>query len=185
MNNLSKEEIYELLSNPIIQQILLDILDDDINGFNVLETLMEITEVSDDEISRHLDLKLNTVRKLLYKLYDARLVDYTREKDEETNWYSYTWRATFKKLPIVARKKMEEMLKEFKEQLKIEENTMFFQCKSCDFRCPFDYAMDIGFRCVQCGNSLEEYDNRKDIEFLKKQIKIIEEELKLNPLLSS
>jgi transcription initiation factor TFIIE subunit alpha len=181
---MTKEDIYDMLSNPIIQQVLLDILDEDINGFNVLEALTELTEVTDDEISRQLDLKLNTVRKLLYKLYDARLVDYNREKDEETNWYSYTWKATFTKLPGVVKKRMEQLLIDLKEQLVVEENTLFFHCPRCEFKYSFDEAIDYGFRCSQCNGVLKEYNNTNDIAMIKNQIKIIEEELTLNPLFS-
>ena len=101
---IGKEEIYTMLDNPLVQQVLLDILDEDISGFDVLAVLVELGEITDDEISRQLNLKLNTVRKLLYKLYDARLVDYDREKDEETNWYTYTWKPTLEKLPSIVKK---------------------------------------------------------------------------------
>ena len=44
--------------------------------------------------------------------------------------------------------------------------------------------MDYGFRCPQCGGVLKEYNNKNDIRMIKEQIKILEEELNLNPLFS-
>jgi len=176
----SKKKLYEMLENPLVQQILLDILEDNIEGFDVLATLIELGEATDDEISRKLNLKLNTVRKLLYKLYDARLVDYTREKEEDINWYTYTWRPTLDKLPWVVKKRAQEKLKKLKEQLAIEENNMFFYCPKCEIKYLFEEAMDCGFRCPHCGGALKEYDNSRDIELLKDQIRFLEEELKLN-----
>ncbi len=181
---ISKDDIYIMLDNPLVQQVLLDILDEDINGFDVLAVLIELEEITDDEISRQLNLKLNTVRKLLYKLYDARLVDYDREKDEETNWYTYTWKPTLEKLPNIVKKKMEHILNDLKKQLVVEESNMFFYCPSCEFKYTFEEAMDYGFRCPQCGGVLKEYDNKNDVRMIKEQIKILEEELNFNPLFS-
>ena len=179
---LSKEEIYTMLDNPLVQQILLEILDDDINGFDVLATLIDLVEATDDEISRHLNLKSSTVRKLLYKLYDARLVDYDKEKDEERNWYTYTWRPALDKLPNIVKRKIHDMIKKLKEQLMIEEGNMFFYCLKCEIRYIFEEAMDYGFRCPQCDEILKEYDNKKDINTIKDQIKSLEDELQLNQL---
>jgi len=177
---LNKEEIYAILDNPLVQQVLLEILDDDINGFDVLMVLIDLVEATDDEISRHLNLKLNTVRKLLYKLYDARLVNYDREKDEETNWYTYTWKPALDKLPGVVKRKAQNMLKRLKEQLVVEEDNMFFYCPKCEIKYIFEEAMDYGFRCPQCGGILKEYNNKRDIKILKDQIKFLEDELQLN-----
>jgi len=181
----SKKKLYEMLENPLVQQVLLDILEDNIEGFDVLYTLIELGEATDDEISRRLNMKLNTVRKILYKLYDARLVDYTREKEEDINWYTYTWKPTLDKLPWVVRKRGQELLKKLKEQLTLEENNMFFYCPKCEIKYIFEEAMDCGFRCPHCGGILKEYDNSRDIEILKNQIKFLEEELKSNIFLVS
>ena len=74
--NLSKDEIFTMLENPLIQQVLFEIMDEDVVGFDVLSVLINTNEVTDDEISRQLDVKLNNIRRILYKLYEARLVDY-------------------------------------------------------------------------------------------------------------
>ncbi len=171
-----------MLENPLVQQVLLDIFDDDVSGFDVLDVLIELEECTDDEISRQLDLKLNIVRKLLYKLYDARLVNYDREKDEETNWYTYTWKPALEKLPDVVKKRVSKVLKDLKEQLEIEENNMFFYCPECEYRFTFEEALDYGFRCPNCEGTLKEYDNKKDIKMLKEQINLLETELKSNPI---
>ena len=171
-----------MLDNPLVQQVLLEVLDEDVSGFEVLTVLIDLEEVTDDEISRQLNLKLNTVRKLLYKLYDARLVDYSREKDEETNWYTYTWKPAIEKLPALVKKKTKHILEELKEQLIVEENNMFFYCPGCEFKYTFEESMDYGFRCPQCGGALKEYNNKNDIRILKEQIKFLEDELRLNPL---
>jgi transcription initiation factor TFIIE subunit alpha len=52
---------------------------------------------SDAAIAEETEIKLNTVRKILYKLYDARVASYKRSKDPETNWEIYNWNLTRKR----------------------------------------------------------------------------------------
>lgn len=182
---LSKGEIYDMLDNPLVQQVIFDIVGEDMSGFNILAILVDLEQVTDDEISRQLNLKLNNVRKILYKLYEARLVNYDREKDEETSWYIYTWKPALEKLPCIVKKKMEQILEDIKKQLDIEENNIFFYCPGCELKFTFEDAMDSGFRCPHCDERLREYDNRNDIKIIKEQIKFLEDEFKLNPLFSN
>jgi len=102
------ERIYEMLNDPLVQEVLFNIFEGDEKGFEVIDVLLEKGETTEEEIAKELGVKLNVVRKLLYKLYDARLVDYKRWKDEDTNWYSYTWLPTLEKLPYVVKKKINE-----------------------------------------------------------------------------
>nr|A6UR14.2 RecName: Full=Transcription factor E; Short=TFE; AltName: Full=TFIIE subunit alpha homolog; AltName: Full=Transcription initiation factor TFIIE [Methanococcus vannielii SB] len=171
-----------MLDNPLIQQVLFEVMEEDVVGFDVLNVLIDSNEVTDDEISRQLEVKLNNIRRILYKLYEARLVDYNREKDEETNWYTYTWKPSLEKLPALVVKKMKNILDELKKQLSTEENGMFFYCMGCELKFTFEDAMDMGFRCPQCGGVLHEYDNKKDMATIKEQIAYIEDEFNQNPL---
>ena len=113
-----EERIYEMLNDPLVQEVLFNIFEGDEKGFEVIDVLLEKGETTEEEIAKEIGVKLNVVRKLLYKLYDARLVDYKRWKDEETNWYSYTWLPTPEKLPYVVKKKLNELIKELEEKKK-------------------------------------------------------------------
>ncbi|EHP87222.1 transcription factor E [Methanotorris formicicus] len=181
---LSKEEIYKMFDNHLVQEVLFDIFEGEEEGFEILDALLELGEATDDEIARKLNLKLNLVRKLLYKIYEARLVDYKREKDEETNWYTYTWKPTIEKLPYVVKKKVNHILDDLKKRLEFEENNMFFYCPECNLRFVFDEAMETGFRCPRCDGILQEFDNREIIRSLKEQISFFESEIKTNSLFS-
>jgi len=79
---------------------------------------------------------------------------------------------------------LENILRDLKEQLVVEESNIFFYCPSCEFKYTFEEAMDYGFRCPQCGGVLKEYNNKNDVRMIKEQIKLLEEELTLNPLFS-
>ena len=178
-----EEKIYEMLNDPLVQEVLFNIFEGDEKGFEVIEVLLEKGETTEEEIAKELGVKLNVVRKLLYELYDARLVDYKRWKDEETNWYSYTWLPTLEKLPYVVKKKLNELIKELEEKLEFEKSNMFFYCPKCNVRFTFEEAMDYGFACPGCGNMLEEFNNAELIKDLEEQIKFLKNELKNNPFL--
>jgi transcription initiation factor TFIIE subunit alpha len=167
----------------LVQEVLFNIFEGDEKGFEVIEVLLEKGETTEEEIAKELGVKLNVVRKLLYKLYDARLVDYKRWKDEDTNWYSYTWLPTLEKLPYVVKKKLNELIKELEEKLEFEKSNMFFYCPKCNVRFTFEEAMDYGFACPGCGNMLEEFNNAELIKDLEEQIKFLKNELKNNPFL--
>lgn len=175
------ERIYEMLNDPLVQEVLFNIFEGDEKGFEVIDVLLEKGETTEEEIAKELGVKLNVVRKLLYKLYDARLVDYKRWKDEDTNWYSYTWLPTLEKLPYVVKKKINELIKDLEKKLEFEKNNMFFFCPNCNVRFTFEEAMDYGFSCPGCGNMLQEFDNSELIKDLEEQIKFLKEELKNNP----
>ena len=172
-----------MLNDPLVQEVLFNIFEGDEKGFEVIEVLLEKGETTEEEIAKELGVKLNVVRKLLYKLYDARLVDYKRWKDEDTNWYSYTWLPTLEKLPYVVKKKLNELIKELEEKLEFEKSNMFFYCPKCNVRFTFEEAMDYGFACPGCGNMLEEFNNAELIKDLEEQIKFLKNELKNNPFL--
>ena len=172
-----------MLNDPLVQEVLFNIFEGDEKGFEVIEVLLEKGETTEEEIAKELGVKLNVVRKLLYKLYDARLVDYKRWKDEDTNWYSYTWLPTLEKLPYVVKKKLNELIKELEEKLEFEKSNMFFYCPKCNVRFTFEEAMDYGFACPACGNMLEEFNNAELIKDLEEQIKFLKNELKNNPFL--
>ena len=68
MNNTYRGK--NLLSDPNVQEILMDITDDEKRSFPIIECILN-GKTNDLEIAEETEIKLNTVRKVLYKLYDA------------------------------------------------------------------------------------------------------------------
>ena len=76
------------VGNELLNSEKEDITDEDITE-NIKERLEKKGidfEPDDEEI-----LKLNTVRKTLYKLYSAKLAQFRRIRDKSTGWFSYYW----------------------------------------------------------------------------------------------
>src|SRR4030067_3527738 len=58
----------------------------------LIETLKGNEETTDEEIATKTGIRLNTVRKILYKLYDHSLVSLRRTRDPKTGWFIFHWR---------------------------------------------------------------------------------------------
>jgi len=67
------------------QRLLFDFLEELLGeeGVEVANIIYE-KEATDEEISKITHLRINNVRRALYKLYDNRLATYRRIKDKET-----------------------------------------------------------------------------------------------------
>ena len=162
-----------MLEDPLVQEILMDITDDEKNSSSIIECIMN-GKTSDEEISDETQIKLNEVRKVLYKLYDAGIASYKRTKDPETKWEIYSWKFEQEKVSEIISKKYEDMSKEIEKSIKYEEENMFFECKKNGHRYKFENASENNFVCPICGETLEYIDNSNVIvELLRDKARCI------------
>ena len=131
---------------------------------------------TDEEIAEKTGIKLNIVRKILYKLYDLKIANYKRSKDPETQWFTYSWKFDKEELINQINKESESELKALNDRLAYEENNMFFICPEGHVRYNFDEASDEEFLCV-CGEELQFQDNSDISDQLKENIKMVESDL--------
>ncbi|MEA2070449.1 MAG: transcription factor E [Asgard group archaeon] len=135
-------------------------------------------ETTDEAIAASAEMKLNAVRKILYRLYDARLAEFRRIRDKSTGWFIYFWRLKPNRVKqlVIKRKKM--VFKKLKARLEYEKNHHFFKCDQ-DY-CPryvFDEAMENNFRCPECNGELRAFDNSEIIEKLSEKVEELRESL--------
>ncbi|MFX1529932.1 MAG: transcription factor [Promethearchaeota archaeon] len=147
-----------------------DITDEDIT--ENIKSQIKGTEIDfepdDSEV-----LKLNTVRKTLYKLYSEKLAQFRRIRDKSTGWFIYYWWHEFDLLEEILIEKKKLIETKLRQRLEFEEQNYFFICKNCqniNIKYNFDEAFELNFRCPDCGSPLEAQDNRKIIELLKNKI---------------
>jgi len=125
-------------------------------------------EPDDSEI-----LKLNTVRKTLYKLYSEKLAQFRRIRDKSSGWFIYFWWGEFDLLEEILWEKKKTVQRKLRERLKYEEDNYFFICNNCAqnlVKYRFDEAFELNFRCPECGGELLAQENEDIINFLKKKI---------------
>ena len=96
-----------MLSDPIVQEILMDITNDEKSSVSIIECILN-GKTFDEEIAEETEIRLNIVRKVLYKLYDAGIATYKRSRDPETNWYIYSWNFEQDKVTDIISKKYEK-----------------------------------------------------------------------------
>lgn len=130
---------------------------------------------TDEEISEKISCKLNIVRKILYKLYDMRLASYKRDKDKETQWYTYDWTFNENEYKKLEFNLASSELKRLNSELKYEENNMFFVCPNGHYRLDFEDASTVEFLCPDCDLDLEFEDNQEKIDKKKAEIKALED----------
>jgi len=148
----------------------------------VARALLNNENATDEEIASATGLKINVVRRVLYDLFGKSLITGIRVKDPKRGWYVYQWRAQTDQVDAFLNNKKKKILARLKQRLDYEKNHKFFFCgtQTCKKR-TFDEAIDLSFRCPECGNELLDYDNSKDIISIEWKIAQLEEELRAAP----
>jgi len=146
----------------------------------VVKSLRKLGEGTDETITNDCGtaVRLNNVRKVLYKLYDHGLVSCTRVRDEKTGWFIFYWRLQPVQLDAFIRSRKKRALDKLKQRLEYERGHTFFGCKTdSDVRITFEEAMESSFKCGKCGNQLESLENTEAVEILELRIQRLEAEL--------
>ena len=164
-----------MMKNSIVNDFLTQIVDtDDLKSIKaIIQALIDGIE-TDEEIHEKTGIKLNTVRKLLYKLHDASIANYKRNKDPETQWFTYTWRFDKEEFVNEITEFYTNRLKEREELLDDLENNLYFVCcmEPEHFKGDYTESSEYEFYCPVCDYELEPYDAKKEKSLLKRRITI-------------
>lgn len=147
-------------------------------GIKIIQKLGK-KEHTDEQLAEHLDIRVNVVRRILYKLYEYRLASYTRTRDKEIGWYTYTWRLDLSRVSEVVKNRKEKVLDDLTRKLEYEKDNIFFECKNDRLRIPYGIATERNFRCPQCEGELMQKDNGDTVKALEKEIRRLEREVTL------
>ena len=144
----------------------------------LIEILKNSDETTDDEIANKTGIRLNSVRKILYKLYDHSLVSLRRTRDPKTGWFIFHWKLQPDQLEgfIVSQKR--RVLEKLNIRLEYEKNHDFYYCctPGCK-RVPFEDAVELVFRCATCGKPLMHYENGKIVQVLTRKVEQLRKEM--------
>jgi transcription initiation factor TFIIE subunit alpha len=144
-------KITAILADSRVRQMLIEL-----GGENALAIIRNFYgNHSDDELSKKLKLKISDVRATLNKLHNEGLVNYIREKDSETGWYSYSWSLNIPRMERWAGS----------QSLKIGDlvGSQYYFCPTCGESSitNFDSAAEDDFRCERCNKLLDFIDEKK------------------------
>ena len=148
------------------------------DAIKLIEVLKTANETTDDEIATKTGIRLNSVRKILYKLYDHSLVSLRRTRDPKTGWFVFHWRLQSDQLEGFIQSQKRRVLEKLNIRLEFEKNHDFYYCYTpgCK-RIPFEESVELVFKCPMCGKPLMHYDNEKTLEALSKRVDILRKEL--------
>ena len=151
----SMEKVTTILADSHIRQGLIEL-----GGENALAIIRNFYgNHSDDELAKKLKLKISDVRATLNKLHNEGLVNYIREKDSETGWYSYSWSLNLTRIERWAGSQNSKLGA-------LNGEVDYYFCTSCGASSitNFESASDGDFRCEKCNKLLEFIDEKKMIE---------------------
>lgn len=125
--------------------------------------------VTDEEIEKHLKIKVTEIRTTLNRLHYRGIAMYQKKRNNKTGWYSYTWSVHTKRIAELILEQQLEAITKLDKRIEFEATYSFFTCKKKCSNFPFEIAAEYHFRCPECGNTMETIDNKKNLKILKKE----------------
>ncbi|MDD1718240.1 MAG: transcription factor [Methanoregulaceae archaeon] len=165
----------EILENPAIKAYLLRLIGEE--GIDLLIKYPEEGEFSDEDLAATTGINLNSVRHTLYTLYEKRLAEYRRIKNNETGWLTYLWQLRTDLIYEAIKEDMETALEKLEARERYEEENDFYICKTDGILFTFNQAMDRNFECPNCQQQVEHFENEVLIRALKRRIRSMKESL--------
>ena len=169
------DAVEEALNEPAIRSYIHRLIGDE--GLDLLERFPKEGEHSDEDLAASTGINLNSVRHTLYTLYEKRLAEYHRIKNNETGWLTYLWQLRMDHIYDAIREDMGIVLDKLERRARYEEENDFYICKECHMIFTFPQAMECEFRCPNCAQSLSHFDNEMLLKSLRERIDAIKKSL--------
>jgi transcription initiation factor TFIIE subunit alpha len=145
-------------------------------GMRVADALLSRKEATDSELAEELGEKPSHIRKVLYDLYEARIAEYHKEKDKETGWLTFFWQIKPDHATATLNERIRRDLAELSRTLEYEQTHEFFICPVGAERFDFGRATENDFHCPEHGAILEQHDNDREVEELRKRVDALKRE---------
>ena len=156
-----RKRIAAILSVSNVRQMLIEL-----GGENALAIIRNFEgNRSDEELAKKLKIKISDVRATLNKLHNEGLVNYIREKDSETGWYSYSWTLNHQRMERWATTQAPAIANVG------EDGKEYYYCPACgaESLTNFEAAVGCEFRCERCDKLLEFIDDKGMTELFEKK----------------
>jgi transcription initiation factor TFIIE subunit alpha len=144
------------------------------DAVRVVEVLKGVDEITDIEIADKTQIRLNLVRKALYRFYDYSIVALRRSRDKETGWFIFNWRLQPDQLEGFILNQKRRVLEKLETRLEYEKSHEFYTCQTpgCK-RFPFEEAFELLFKCPACNKPMMYLNNDRIVEILTRKIEHI------------
>lgn len=143
----------------------------------IVEILYTKKDVNEFLIAKKMEMTINQVRNVLYKLSANGLVSFIRKKDKRKGWYIYFWTLDTYKCLLKIELEIQEEINELKKKVQQREQNRFYICKTCNIELPEEKALEHDFSCEECAELYQLADSSAIIKDLTAKISKKEREL--------
>ncbi len=141
--------------------------------------LINKENISEFVIAKDLNIEIHRVRKIFYKLLEDNTVTFIRKKDKIKGWYICYWSLNTTEIPYIKRKIKKNKIEKLKIRLNQETTDDFFMCRNACTRMTFDDSFELNFKCPDCGEIMNQQDNKRTQEFLRERIAKLEKQTEM------
>lgn len=171
----------EFIKNPVIHDFFVQKIGEE--GLELIEILFKSRKyISEFVLAERSGIYVNTVRSLLYKLYEDKIVSYTRKREKSRGWYIYSWMIHLNKLFNILIRIRNSQINGLNSKLEAPAGEQQFYCKKCDVKLAFSNALEYNFSCPSCYNPMNVFSekiinrqNKAEIIKLKNEINELKE----------
>lgn len=168
----------EKLSGKEIDDLVVSLIGEEI--LPLVAQLKNKMNVSEFKLAENLNITVNQVRNMLYKMHQHNLVTFIRKKDKKKGWYIYYWTINEAFMREALINFMKRKMDDFRQKLEKEMEGNYFICPNKCTRVSLEQAMAQEFHCLECGELMQQQDNSRTIDNLKSRINELEEEIKIH-----
>ena len=123
------------------------------------------------------EITLNTVRKILFILYENKFTICHRERDANSGWLTFRWQVNMDGIYHQIEREKKKLHRNLIKRKEYEDNNIFYVCPQNCLRLVFDEATETEFLCPLCGEDLVFQDNEMFKQLLDTRIEEFKEAL--------
>ncbi|WP_338098492.1 transcription factor [Methanolapillus ohkumae] len=105
------------------------------------------------------EITLNTVRKILFILYENKFTICRRERDANSGWLTFRWQINMDGIDYQIEREKKKLYRNLLKRKAYEDTNIFYACPQHCLRLIFDEAVQTDFICPVCGEDLVFEDN--------------------------
>ncbi|HLA22943.1 MAG TPA: hypothetical protein VJZ93_00185 [Candidatus Nanoarchaeia archaeon] len=143
----------------------------------IVDLLNKEKYVNEFIVAKKMNLTVNQIRNILYRLSDNGVVSFIRKKDKRKGWYTYFWRIEILKSLELLKDTIVKKIGRVVNQISMRETKVFYVCRKCNIEMDEENALVHDFTCPECGSIFEIKDDSKLIKELRKNLEKYQSEL--------
>lgn len=142
------------------------------NGAKIMQSI-GAEAVTDDKIEKGSGLKIAEIRSVLNHLHSYGLVEYSKEKNMQTGWFTYTWRVNSNRALTNFLSMKQNEYSQLKSKLQAQDGAQIYACGSGCVKMQFDQAFETQFKCPECAKKLNFVDYQEELKALETKIQTL------------